>query len=157
MKKNLTLSAAGLLMIMNFEGCRLNAYQDKAGVWTIGYGSTYHADGRKVKKGDKLASKDEAVNLLKHTVTYYEHAVRTAVTVELTQNQFDALVSFVFNVGIGNFKASTLLRILNAGDFSGAQAQFLRWTKITDPGTGKKVDYDVLVLRRKKESLYFSK
>ena len=123
------ISQSGLDLIKEFEGLRLDAYQDSVGVWTIGYGSTYWPDGRKVKKGDKLASEAEAEQLLRDTVKTYEAGVNRVVKVHITQNQFDALVSFAFNLGVGALEKSTLVRKLNQIDVIPVANEFSRWTK----------------------------
>ncbi|MET3980923.1 lysozyme [Mucilaginibacter sp. UYP25] len=150
-----TLSKRGIAIIKNFEGLRLNSYQDIAGVWTIGYGSTRYVDGKAVKKGDKLADTAQAESLLKSTSTDYIGAVDEGTTVHLSQNQFDALVSFIYNVGTGAVRSSTLFKKLNAGDYQGAADQFLLWNKITDPHTGKKVVSKTLIQRREQERALF--
>ncbi len=149
------LSSNGLKIIKNFEGLRLNAYRDVAGVWTIGYGSTRYHDGKPVKPGDKLASEYQANTLFANTLGQYEDAVNKNVKVRLTQNQFDALVSFAYNEGTSALKASTLLTRLNEGNYEDAAAHFLLWDKITDPATGKKIVCDTLVQRRREESRLF--
>lgn len=116
-----TLSAQGVDLIKGFESLRLNAYPDSAGVWTIGYG---HTGG--VRPGDRI-TEAQAEAYLRQDTAWAQQAVRDRVTVPLSQQQFDALTSFVFNVGQGAFESSTLLRKLNAGDYAGAQAQFGRW------------------------------
>jgi len=120
---NLSYSKAGLSLTESFEGVRLTAYQDQVGVWTIGYGHT----GPDVHAGLTI-TQDQANDLLMGDVSHAVSAVNRLVTVPLTQNQFDALVDFVFNVGIGNFASSTLLRELNASNFTDAAAQFERWS-----------------------------
>ncbi|THD56998.1 lysozyme [Enterobacteriaceae bacterium ML5] len=115
------LSEHGLNLIKHMEGLRLKAYQCSAGVWTVGYG---HTAG--VRSGDVIDEVQAALFLLEDIVES-ENAVTCLVKVPLKQNQFDALVSFVFNLGIGNFAASTLLRKLNAGDYTGAAGEFPRW------------------------------
>jgi len=149
------ISEHGLKIIKNFEGLSLSAYRDVAGVWTIGYGSTRYHDGRRVKPGDRLASELQADALFKNTLGQYENAVNEYVKVPLTQNQFDALVSFTYNEGTGALKESTLLVKLNEKNYKEAAAHFLAWDKITDPKTGKKVIWDTLVQRRKEESQLF--
>ncbi|MGY4539622.1 lysozyme [Mucilaginibacter sp. UYNi724] len=149
------LSKRGIAIIKNFEGLRLNSYQDIAGVWTIGYGSTRYVDGKAVKKGDKLADPAQAESLLKSTLMDYIDAVDEGTTVHLSQNQFDALVSFIYNVGTGAVRSSTLFKKLNAGDYQGAADQFLLWNKITDPHTGKKVVSKTLIQRREQERALF--
>ncbi len=149
------LSAHGFAIIKNFEGLRLTAYRDVAGFWTIGYGSTRYHDGRPVKPGDKLASQAQADALFKNTLGQYENAVNQYVKVPLTQNQFDALVSFTYNEGTGALKDSSLLVKLNEGNYAEAAAHFLLWDKITDPRSGNKVICQTLVQRRKEESRLF--
>ena len=148
------LSENGFKIIKNFEGLRLAAYRDVAGVWTIGYGSTRYHDGKRVKPGDKLANEAQADALFRNTLGQYEQAVNQFVKVPLTQNQFDALVSFTYNEGTGALEGSSLLAKLNEKDYEGAAAHFLAWDKITDPA-GEKVVYDTLVQRRKEESQLF--
>ena len=120
----MNISDAGLSLIKSFEGCRLTAYlptpQD---VPTIGYGST-----RGVTLGD-TCTQAEADQMLREDCSEAEGCVSMAVDVDLTQHQFDALVSLVFNIGCGAFRGSTLLKLLNAGDFDAAQHQFSRWDK----------------------------
>ena len=112
-----------------FEGCKLEAYKCPAGIWTIGIGSTIFPNGTKVASHDVLASKDAAYDLLTHTVGKFEKCINESVKVHLTQNQFDALVSFAYNVGTGNFKSSTLLKLLNEGLYDKAASEFLKWNK----------------------------
>src|ERR1700730_5054272 len=107
------LSEHGLLVIKNFEGLRLEAYRDIAGVWTIGYGSTRYHDGKTVRPGDKLASEGQADALFRNTLGQYEDAVNQHVKVPVNQNQFDALVSFTYNEGTGALAESSLLTLLN--------------------------------------------
>jgi len=145
------LSEHGEAVIKNFEGLRLDAYRDSAGVWTIGYGSTRYHDGKTIKPADKLANEAQAAALFSNTLGQYEDAVNNLVKVPLSQNQFDALVSFTYNEGTGALKESTLLRKLNEKDYVYAADQFLVWNKITDPQTGKKVVLDILVERRAEE------
>lgn len=120
----LTYSAKGLALTEQFEGCRLTAYQDQVGVWTIGYGHT----GPGVKPGMTIIDA-QAQALLAQDVEGAAACVNNVVTVKLTQDEFDALVDFVFNLGAGAFSGSTMLRKLNAGDFTGAAAQFDLWDR----------------------------
>lgn len=106
-----------------FEGLRLKAYQDIAGIWTIGYGDT---EG--VTKG-MVITKEEAEERLVKRLREFEGYINTLVKVVITQNQFDALVSLVYNIGPTNFKTSTLLKKLNLTDYKGAADEFLRWNK----------------------------
>lgn len=148
---------AGIDLIKSFEGLRLDAYQDSAGVWTIGYGSTRYADGKPVKKGDKLVNSHCADDLFVITLREYFDAVNADVKVPLTQNQFNALLSFTYNEGTGALASSTLLKKLNAKDYAGAADEFLKWDKITDPKTHEKEVLDTLYKRRKKERELFLK
>jgi lysozyme len=149
------LSENGFKIIKNFEGLRLEAYRDVAGVWTIGYGSTRYHDGKQVKPGDVLESEVQADALFRNTLGQYEDAVNRLARAPLTQNQFDALVSFAYNEGTGALEGSTLLVKLNEKNYNEAAAHFLAWNKITDPKTGKKVVIETLVQRREEESRLF--
>ena len=117
------ISKAGLDLIKQFEGLYLKAYRCPAGVPTIGYG---HTAG--VAMGQTI-TQQQADDYLRRDVRMFERAVERLVKVPLTQGQFDALVSFAFNLGEGALAQSTLLRLLNAGDYAGAAAQFDRWNK----------------------------
>lgn len=149
------ISDKGQSLIKSFEGLRLTAYRDVAGIWTVGYGSTRYHDGRPVKPGDKLANEQQADALFINTLGQYENAVSQYVKVPLTQNQFDALVSFTYNEGTGALKESTLLKMLNEKDYSGAAGQFLVWNKITDQQTGQKEVCETLMSRRRQERELF--
>jgi lysozyme len=151
----MTLSDQGEKLIKDFEGLRLNAYRDSTGIWTIGYGSTRYHDGKAVKPADKLTCELQAKALLKNTLGQYMNAVNKFVKVLLNQNQFDALVSFTYNEGVGALQKSTLLKHLNIHDYEGAANQLLVWNKVTDPATGKKIVLDALVKRRTKERQLF--
>lgn len=118
------ISQKGLDLIKSFEGLELKAYKDSVGVLTIGWGST----GSHVKQG-MVITKEQAEELLKQDVSRFEKGVTELVKAPLNQNQFDALVSFSFNLGLGNLKSSTLLRKLNSLDYSGAANEFTRWNK----------------------------
>lgn len=114
-------SSRGLELIENAEGLSLIAYQDSVVVWTIGYGHTLG-----VRAGQQI-TEARAVELLRKDVKRFESSVSRLVTVELNQNQFDALVSFTYNLGAGSLRTSTLLKHLNAGDYDRAAAEFDRW------------------------------
>ncbi|WP_240023028.1 lysozyme [Serratia marcescens] len=120
------ISKSGIELIKRFEGLRLNAYQDSVGVWTIGYGWTQPVDGKKVGPGMQI-DQATADRLLKCGVVQYEQGVNQLVKVKITQGQFDALVSFAYNLGLRSLSTSTLLQKLNAGDKQGAADQFGRW------------------------------
>jgi lysozyme len=113
----------GLHLTEQFEGCRLVAYQDQVRVWTIGYGHT-----KGVYEG-MTCTMEQAEKWLRIDVEDAEHAVNDLVKVPLSQKQFDALVDFVFNLGIGNFAKSTLLRLVNASNFKYASKEFERWNR----------------------------
>ena len=117
-------SKNGLGLTEQFESCRLTAYQDGRGIWTIGWGHT----GPEVVEGLVWTQAQADAQLLKD-VSWAEANVNTHVTVPLTQNEFDSLVDFTFNVGVGNFDGSTMFRLLNQNDLSGAALQFERWDK----------------------------
>lgn len=140
------ISNSGLNLIKFYEGLRLEAYVCPAGVLTIGYGST----GKHVTKGKKITEK-EAEDLLRKDLVRFEDAVNKLVKVEIKQTQFDALVSFAFNLGEGNLQKSTLLKKINAKDFEGAAKEFLKWDK-----AGGKV-LSGLTKRRKEEMELFLK
>ena len=141
----LTLSDRGLALTKSFEGLRLSAYQDSAGIWTIGYGHT----GPDVHPNLTL-TEPQAEALLRSDLAAAETCVNRSVHVPLTQPQFDALVDFTFNTGRLNFQRSTLLRLINLGNFPAAATQFPLWTHAagqTLPG---------LVRRRAAEAELFS-
>jgi lysozyme len=121
---DLTYSRNGLALTEQYEGCRLTAYQDQVGVWTIGYGHT----GADVTPGLTI-TQTEAEALLAKDVLAASRCVNTLVKLQLTQGEFDALVDFVFNLGPGNFLRSTLLTALNAGNLARAAAQFECWDR----------------------------
>ncbi|WP_115746948.1 lysozyme [Escherichia coli] len=119
-------SQNGINLIKHFEGLELHAYPDPGtggAPWTIGYGTTSG-----VKPG-MVITEAEAEALLKKDLYKFETGVSKLVKVPLTQNEFDALVSFAYNVGLGNLAASTLLKKLNEGDHQGAADQFPRWNR----------------------------
>ena len=136
-------SKTGIELIKKFEGCVLKAYKCPAGVWTIGYG---HTAG--VKEGQTITKK-EAEAYLKQDLTTFETVVSNLVTVAINQNQFDALVSFCYNLGPRNLRSSTLLKQINAGNFNGAAEEFDRWVY----AGGKKLSG--LVKRRAAEKALF--
>lgn len=118
------ISNKGIALIKEYEGCKLKAYRCSANVLTIGYGST----GSHVKEG-VVITQAEAEELLKKDLVRFEDGVTKLVSVPITQSMFDALVSFSFNLGLGNLKSSTLLKKVNAGDKAGAANEFGKWTK----------------------------
>ncbi|WP_334069855.1 lysozyme [Acinetobacter colistiniresistens] len=146
----MTTSNVGLDLIASFEDTKLKAYDDGVGVWTIGTGTTIYPNGIKVKKGD-VCTLDQAKAYFAHDLNRFETAVNSAVTVPVSQNQFDALVSLTYNIGENAFKGSTLLKKLNARDYQGAADQFLVWNR----GGGKVMKG--LVRRRDAERALFLK
>lgn len=142
------LSDAGLDMLKDHEGLRLNAYQDSAGVWTIGYGHT-----RTAKEGMKIDVL-QAEQLLRNDADVAEQSVRGMVVVPLSQPMYDALVSFVFNLGGSAFWSSTLLSKINAEDYESAADEFQRWVWVTRP-TGQKERLPGLEKRRAAEAEMF--
>ena len=136
-------SQEGLALIKKFEGCRLKAYRCSANVLTIGYGQTGG-----VKEGDVI-SQPEADKLLEEDIAKFEDYVSDNVIVELNQNQFDALVAWTFNLGVGNLRQSTMLKKLNESDFASVPFEMRRWNK----AGGKTLDG--LIRRRQAESLLF--
>lgn len=149
-------SQKGIDLIKDFEQLVLKAYLDEAGVWTIGYGTIEYPDHRQVKKGDVI-TKADALECLQHEVDLKTNAVLKAIGgVNLTQNQFDALVSFTYNCGEGALLQSTLLKKLkiNPNDPT-IRDEFMKWNKVHR--NGKVVSSKGLTIRRKKEAdLYFS-
>jgi lysozyme len=116
-------SPDGLKLTESFEGCRLQAYLDSVGVPTIGYGHTHG-----VTMG-MTCTQEQADAWLQEDVQEAVQAVNNLVTVPLTQQQFDALVDFTFNLGTGALQHSTLLRLLNSGNYQGAAGEFEKWDK----------------------------
>ena len=139
----MNISVEGISLIKKFEGCELEAYQDSVGVWTIGYGHI-----KDVKQGDKI-NQDEAENLLEEEMPEYEGYINDMVEVSLEQCQFDALVSWVYNLGPTNLSSSTLLKVLNEGEYDEVPFQIKRWNK-----AGGKV-LEGLTRRREAEALLF--
>jgi lysozyme len=127
-------SANGVGMIKRFEGLELEAYQDIAGIWTVGYGHT----GPDVQPGMRISERD-AEELLKQDLRPAEENVSRLVRVPLNQNEFDALISFVYNVGAGGFGKSTARRRLNSGDRIGAADALTWWNKATVAGVLREV------------------
>lgn len=143
------LSQTGLNLIKKFEGCRLKAYKCPAGVWTIGYGSTAG-----VKEG-QVITQAEADSLLLRDLQRFVDAVNKAVKVEMNQNQFDALVSFTYNCGIGALQKSTLLEYVNKKQYNKASAEFDKWNKARNPKTKQLEVLPGLARRRDEEQALF--
>jgi lysozyme len=139
-------SQEGFALTKQFEGCKLTAYADQGGVWTIGYGHT----GPAVHAGLTM-TQAEVDSCLEGDLASAVACVNKLVTANINQNQFDALVDFVFNLGCGSLRTSQLLREVNSGNFDAAAAQFQRWAHVGSvlvPG---------LLRRRQAEAALFSK
>lgn len=150
------ISLKGINFIKKEEACRLNSYQDSAGIWTIGWGSTMYESGKRVGK-DETITQLQADNLLKWEVKNKTAALNGYLkSVALNQNQYDALVSFAYNVGVGGFASSTLLKVIKKSPCDPyIRDCFMMWNKITV--NGKKIEAKGLTARRKREAdLYFS-
>ena len=144
--------ANGLNLIKKKEGFVSIPYKCQAGVPTIGYGSTYYEDGTKVTMKDPGITEEQATRLLANTIKKFEQAVNTSVTSNINQNQFDALVSFTYNVGPGNLRSSTLLKLVNKNPNDPAITdEFKKWVK-----AGGIVSKGLVKRRAEEAALYFS-
>lgn len=144
------ISELGFKIIREFEGLRLNAYKDTGGVWTIGFGTIKYPDGTSVKAGD-TCTEAQAKEWLKNDCKWVDACLDKNIKVKINQNQFDALASFVYNVGETAFVKSTMLTLINRDNLSAAANQFDRW--VFD--NGKRIQG--LVNRRSKEKELFLK
>lgn len=123
------ISNKGLELIKEFEGFSSVAYLCPAKILTIGYGNTFWEDGRKVRIGEQI-SKSKALELLEFVANKdFADKIFPLIKVQINQNQFDAMVSLAYNIGVGAFSNSTLLKRVNAKDFIGAGNEFLKWDK----------------------------
>jgi lysozyme len=147
------ISDNGIELIKRFEGLSLKPYLCPAKIPTIGYGNTFYKNGKKVTLNDKPITEQKAVEMLKQSLEKFEQYVDSYCIDTITQNQFDAIVSFCYNVGPANLKSSTLLKKVNANaNDETIRAEFMKWTK----GGGKVLKG--LVTRRTAEAdLYFKK
>lgn len=141
------LSNNGISFIKKEEGEKLSAYLDSRGIWTIGTGHTGLVDGRPVSRG-MIISQKRSTELLLSDLAWVELAVNKNVTAKISQNQYDALCSLVFNIGATAFANSTVLKRLNASDFSGAADAMLMWKRAGN-------DPDIVLPRRKRERELF--
>ena len=141
----------GIQLVKSFEGCFFNAYLCPAKVWTIGYGNTKYQNGTAVKQGDKI-TQEQAETLLSDILAEFSKDVSKLIKLELNDNQFSALVSFAFNLGVGALSKSTLLKKVNANpNDKTIESEFMKWVS----AGGKRLNG--LVRRRTAESnLYFS-
>lgn len=142
----------GYKLITKHEGLSLKPYLCPARIPTIGYGNTYYPDGKRVTLLDKEITKEQAFEMFKEVADRFAKRVNSLVTKPLTQNQFNALVSFAYNVGTGNFSSSTLLKKINVNpnDLS-IKSEFMRWNK-----AGGKVLTGLTNRRNEEATLYFS-
>jgi len=124
------ISENGLKLIKKFEGLSLKPYLCSAGIPTIGFGNTFYENMKKVTLQDETITEERADSLFNFLVTTnFVNVVNRLVIVDINQNQFDALVSFVYNLGSGNFEKSTLLKKVNQEDFIGASLEFEKWNR----------------------------
>lgn len=145
------ISENGIKFISNWEGKRNSAYKDAVGLWTIGIGHL-------IKKGEvfaKVMTDKEVYDLFRKDIVQFENTVNNSVKVQINQNQFDALVSLAFNIGIGAFAGSSVVRNLNAKNYIEAANSFLKWNK--GMIGGKLVVITGLDNRRKAERDLFNK
>ena len=140
---NMNIGQKGIELIKHFEGCELEAYKCPAGVWTIGYG---HIKG--VSEGMSI-TQEQAEQMLLDELKEYENYINELVVVDLSQNQFDALVAWTYNLGPTNLNNSTMLKVLNENKLDEVPAQMRRWNK-----AGNKV-LEGLERRRLAESMLF--
>ena len=145
-------SQKGIDLIKKYEGFRATSYLCPASVPTIGYGATYYPNGRKVTMDDAPITEQEAEYMLRKMLTSYENGVNRYVQKPINQNQYDALVSFAYNLGLGALKSSTLLRKVNQDpDDKSIEKEFLKWVK-----AGGNVLKGLVKRRLEESQLYFS-
>jgi len=143
----------GYKLITQFEGLSLKPYLDSINVPTIGYGNTFYLNGKKVTMLDKPITKNEALEMFKVIADGFARQVEKKLTKPVNQNQFNALVSLAYNIGVGNFYKSTLLKYVNLNPNDGNIAkEFLRWNK-----AGGQVLNGLTNRRIKESALYFKK
>lgn len=140
----------GINLLHEFEGCKLEAYLCPAKVWTIGWGNTFYEDGSQVKKGD-VVTQERADQLFLSIANKFAESVKKALLQPISENKFNAMVSFAYNVGTGNLKKSTLLKKVNINpDDESIRDEFMKWNKAAG------VVLNGLTRRRKAEAdLYF--
>jgi lysozyme len=140
-------------MIKSFEGFRGTPYKCPAGIPTIGYGATFYPNGKKVTMTDAAITEEQATDLLAHMLVSFEKYVDSYCIDTITQNQFDALVSFTYNLGPANLKASTLLKKVNTNpNDESIKLEFLKWVK-----AGGKTLKGLVRRREAEANLYFKK
>jgi lysozyme len=145
-------SASAVKLISEFEGFSSKPYKDIRGIATIGYGFTHYLDGRSVTMSDLPISRQDADVLISQLASGIAGRISKLVTVPITQNQLDALMSFAYNLGVGSLSGSTLLKLLNTGNYHGAAAEFVKWCRA---GGGNVVPG--LLRRREAEQALFLK
>jgi lysozyme len=153
----MNISQDCLELIKKWEGFRPKPYLCSAGVPTIGFGSTFLADGTKVTLKTPAISKEAAEMLLASTACEFALKVDKLIKVKVTQSQFDAMVCFAYNMGVGAFSGSSILKFVNAGEFKKAADSFLLWNKEKDPQTKKLVESKGLTNRRIEEKSLFER
>jgi lysozyme len=153
MSKITKTGTAGIELIKKFEGFMSKPYKCPAGIPTIGYGATFYPDGKKVTMSDKAITEVEATALLASMLTKFEQYVDSYCIDTITQNQFDALVSFCYNLGPANLKASTLLKKVNKNpNDESIRAEFMKWNK-----AGGRALKGLTLRRTAEADLYFKK
>jgi lysozyme len=151
MSKITKTDAAGIELIKKFEGFMSKPYKCPAGVPTIGYGATFYPDGKKVTMSDKSITVQEGTALLASMLTTFEQYVDSYCIDSINQNQFDALVSFCYNLGPNNLKSSTLLKKVNLNPKDQSiRAEFMKWNK-----AGGRVLKGLTTRRTAEADLYF--
>lgn len=146
---DVTVSERFAAHIERLEGFRATKYRDIAGHWTIGFGHLIRDEENALMRDGLTLTREEALHILRKDVIDAEHAINTLVTVPLKQEQYDALVSFVFNVGAGRFRDSTLLQRLNAGHCCAVPDQLRRWKR-----AGGQVSAGLIARRAAEIALY---
>lgn len=141
------ISNNGITFIKREEGEKLTGYADTRGIPTVGVGHTGHVNGKPVTVGMKITAEQSSA-LLKGDLAWVEGTIKSYVKSPLTQNQYDALCSFVFNIGATQFKGSTMLKLLNLANYKGAADEFPKWKKSGN-------DPDILLPRRQRERALF--
>jgi lysozyme len=152
------INQIGIDLITRWESFRARPYLCPAGVPTIGYGTIRYPNGKRVTLQDASITRQTAMEYKMHDLAQIQRDVRTALRVTLSENRFSALCSFVYNLGIGSLRRSTLLKVINEAPGSpGIRVEFMKWVRARDPKTGQLVTLQGLVNRRKAEAdLYFT-
>jgi len=151
MSKVTTVGEEGVKLIKSFEGFKSKPYKCPAGIPTIGYGATFYPNGKKVTMSDRAITEQEATDMLRHMLEGFERYVDSYCRDDINQNQFDALVSFAYNLGPANLKSSTLLKKVNANpNDETIRAEFMKWVK-----AGGKTLKGLVRRREAEANLYF--